>query len=138
MPIWITSPFTPRPGCAQYPDVNPPGHRPAQGPPAMATAPPRRQTYRPAQANAVLPPRNAKSGRAREHPQMSMGWTTWPTSTARRARTRTRELDQPRYQPASEPASTAPIARLQRRPLFAYSPVERHSTAPIAAVLPED
>ena len=49
-----------------------------------------------------------------------------------------RELDQPRYKSASEPASTAPIARLQRRPLYAYSLVERHSTAPIAAVLPED
>ncbi len=48
------------------------------------------------------------------------------------------ELDQPRYKSASEPASTAPIARLQRRPLYAYSLVERHSTAPIAAVLPED
>ena len=48
------------------------------------------------------------------------------------------ELDQPRYKSASEPASTAPIARLQRRPLYAHSLVERHSTAPIAAVLPED
>ena len=50
------------------------------------------------------------------------------------------ELDQPRYKSASEPASSASIARLQRRPLYAYSllVVERHSTAPIAAVLPED
>jgi hypothetical protein len=55
MPTWITPPFTPRPGCAPYPDVNPPGNRPAPGPPATAVAPPLRQTYRPAQANAVLP-----------------------------------------------------------------------------------
>ena len=48
------------------------------------------------------------------------------------------ELDQPRYKSAREPSSTAPIARLERRPLFAHSPVERHPTSPIAAVLPED
>jgi hypothetical protein len=48
------------------------------------------------------------------------------------------ELDQPRFKSASEPASTPPIACLQRRPLLAHSLVERHSTAPIAAVLPED
>jgi hypothetical protein len=47
-------------------------------------------------------------------------------------------LDLLRFQLACEPTSMAPTARLQQRPLSAHSLVERHSTAPIAAVLPED
>ena len=106
-------------------------------PPALATGPNRLHTYRPAQAIAVSHQKPIVV--VLEAPaDGSYGLHRHPARHFEHGPALPGALDQPRYKSASEPASTAPIACLQRRTLFAYSLVERHSTAPIAAVLPED